>query len=319
MPHISTPQSAGCSVVDPNCGKGPVSARGDCFQNLCGHFRQCPGTSEQVSNGVLGGASAIGSNALGNVTRNFRRSDNMPPLFLGGGNGQRNVERGAVLSAVYRLVTNDTLAPADPFHNFPLFTLAIRRDQNADRFARNFSSRGAKEPFRFFVPTRDRLIEIDTYDRVSGGPNDRSQAAVSFFGALLLGDVAEVGRKNWRPIDLSCVDRKRHQNLGTIPAQGRDFDQLSQQWALASFQIVSQPLSMSLAKSRRANQAGQFLANRFSARKTEYPLGGRVEFADAPGRVHRDDAIERRVEESATESLQRCSWTSYIISLVLLR
>src|SRR4029450_3287947 len=203
--------------------------------------------SEQVGNGVLGGPSAIGANAFGNVTRNFRRADNMSALIIDGRNGQRNVERGAVLSAVYRLVTNDTLAPADPFHNSPLFTLATRRDQNADRLARNFSSRVAKEPFRFFVPTRDRLIEIDTYDRVTGGLNDRSQAAVSFFGALLLGDVAQVGRKNWRPIDLSCVDRKRHQNLGTIPAQGRDFDQSSQQRALASFQISSQTLSMPLA------------------------------------------------------------------------
>ena len=76
---------------------------------------------------------------------------------------------------------------------------------------------------------------------------------------------------------------------------------------------------MSLAKSRRDNQVGQLLANRFSARKAEYPLRRRVEFADAPGRVHRDDAIERRVEESATESLQRCSWTPYTISMVLLR
>ena len=190
MPRVSTPQSAGCSVVNPNCGKRPVSARGDCFQNLCGHLSQRPGTSEQVGNGVLGGASAIGANALRNVTRNLRRADNMPVLIIDGRNGQRNVERGAVLSAVYRLVANDAFAPADPFHNFQLFILAIRRDQDGDRFADNFSSRVAKEPFRFFVPTGDHLIEIYAYDRVTGGLNDRSQAAVSVFGALLLGDVA---------------------------------------------------------------------------------------------------------------------------------
>src|SRR4029450_1607171 len=95
--------------------------------------------SEQVGNSVLGGASAIGANALGNVTRNFRRTDNMPALIIDGRDGQRNVERGAVLSAVYCLVANDTLAPADPFHNFQLFILAIRRDQGGDRFAHNFS------------------------------------------------------------------------------------------------------------------------------------------------------------------------------------
>src|SRR5437762_14174625 len=190
MPHVSTPQSAGCSVVNPNCGKGPVSARGDCFQNWCGPLSQRPGTSEQVGNGVLGGASPIGANALGNVTRNVRRADNIPALIIDGRNGQRNVERAAVLSAVYRLVTNNALAPADPFHDSQLFVLAIRRDQDRDRFADNFSSGVAKEPFRFFVPTGDPFIEIYAYDRVTGGLNNRSQAAVSIFGALLLGDVA---------------------------------------------------------------------------------------------------------------------------------
>src|SRR5437773_10693335 len=114
----------------------------------------------------------------------------MAVLSIDGRRGQRSVEGGAVLSAVYRLVANDPLAPAGPFHNFQRFILAIRRDQDGDRFADNFSSRVAKEPFRFFVPTGDCLIEIYAYDRVTGGLNDRSQAAVSVFGALLLGDVA---------------------------------------------------------------------------------------------------------------------------------
>src|SRR5207237_9089434 len=113
MPHVSTPQSAGCSVVNPNCGKGPVSARGDCFQNLCGHLSQRPGTSEQVGNGVLGGATAIGANALGNVTRNPRRADNMPALIIDGRNGQRYVERGASLSSVYRPVPTEGFTAAD--------------------------------------------------------------------------------------------------------------------------------------------------------------------------------------------------------------
>src|SRR5438045_5924145 len=133
---------------------------------------------------------AIVAKALRNVTRNLRRTDHMLALIIDGRNGQRNVEQGAVLSAVYRLVANDPLAPADLFHNFQLFILAIRRDQDGDRFADNFSSRVAKEPFRFFVPTGDRLIEIYAYDRVTGGLNDRSRAAVSVFGALLLSDVA---------------------------------------------------------------------------------------------------------------------------------
>src|SRR4029450_14157405 len=114
MPHVSTPQSAGCSVMNPNCGKGPVSARGDRLQNLCGHLSQRPGTSEQVGNGVLGSASAIPANALGYVACNFRRADNTPALIIDGRNGQRNVERGAVLSAVHPFGTNTAPAPAAP-------------------------------------------------------------------------------------------------------------------------------------------------------------------------------------------------------------
>src|SRR4029450_5315815 len=160
MPHVSTPQSAGCSVMNPNCGKGPVSARGDRFQNLCGHFSQRPGTSEQVGNGVLGGASAIAANALAYVACDFRRADNMPALIIDGRNGQRNVEQGPLFSAFYFLVTNDALAPVDPFHNSQLFIVAIWRDQDRDRLADDFSSGVAKEPFRFFVPTGDPLIEL---------------------------------------------------------------------------------------------------------------------------------------------------------------
>jgi hypothetical protein len=76
---------------------------------------------------------------------------------------------------------------------------------------------------------------------------------------------------------------------------------------------------MSLAKSRGNNQIGQLFPNNLITRKSEYTLGRRVEFPHSPSRVHRDDAIERRIEESATESLQRRSWTPYFISLVLLR
>src|SRR6266567_4025554 len=243
----------------------------------------------------------------------------MPALIIDGRNGQRNVGQAPVFSALYRLVTNDALASADSFDNCQLFIGALRREKNSDRFADNFTSAVAKEPFRFFVPTGDPPIEIDAYDRVTGGLNDRSQPAVSVFDAFLLGDVAQIRRKNWRPIDVGCADGKRHQNLGTIPAQGRDFDQPSEQRAFASFQIVSQALSMSLAKSRGNNQTGQHFPNNLITPKSEYTLGRRVEFPHASSRVHRDNAIERRIEESATESLQRCSWTPYFISLVLLR
>src|SRR6266480_1346201 len=223
----------------------------------------------------------------------------MPALVFDWRNCQGNVEQHSVFSAPYCIVTNDPLAPSQPFDNSQLFIVALRRNQSGDRFADDFISSIAKEPFRFFVPTGDRLIEIFADDRVTERLNDRSQTTVRILGASALSDVAQICRENRRPIDLECRDGKLHENLCTIPTQCLDFDQLSEQWAFASLQIMSQPFSMPLANSRGKNQLGQLLANRFSTRKTEHPFRRRVEFAHTPSRVHRDDAIERRVEEDA--------------------
>ena len=76
---------------------------------------------------------------------------------------------------------------------------------------------------------------------------------------------------------------------------------------------------MPLASSRRDNQFGQLLPDRFSARKAKHPLGRRIELPHPPGRVHGDDAIEGRVKEDAIERLQRCSWrTRHSVLLLLL-
>src|SRR6266480_2485319 len=126
-------------------------------------------------------------------------------------------------------------------------------------------------------------------------------------------------RENWRSIDLKRRDGKLHQNLRTIPTQCLDFDHLSEQRTFAGFQIMSQPLSMSLSNFRGDNQFGQLLANRFSTRKAEYSFRRRVEFEHVPGRVHHNDAIERRIEEGAIEHRQLCSWIAHFVLLLLLR
>src|SRR5947199_9352446 len=107
----------------------------------------------------------------------------MPALVFDWGNCQGNVEQRSVFSASYRVVTNDPLAPAQPFDNSQLFIVALRRNQSGDRFADDFISRVAKETFRFFVPTGDHFVEIFADDRITKRLNDRSQATVRFFGA----------------------------------------------------------------------------------------------------------------------------------------
>src|SRR5436309_4889043 len=234
-------------------------------------------------------------------------------------NRQRNVEQGSVFAAPYRVVADDPLALAEPFDNSQLFIVALRRDQSGDRFADDFLSSVAEEPFRFFVPTGDHLIEIFADDRVAERLNDCSQTTIRFFGASALGDVAQICRENRRPIDLECRDSKLHPNLCTIPTQRLDLNQFSEQRAFASLQIMGQPLSMSFANPRWDNQFGQLLPDRFSARKAKHPLGRRIELPHPPGRVHGDDAIEGRVKEDAIERLQRCSWrTRHSVLLLLL-
>src|SRR5713101_703912 len=102
----------------------------------------------------------------------------MPALVFDWRNCQGNVEQGSIFSAPYRVVTDDPLAPAKPFDNSQLFIVALRRNQSGNRFADDFISSVAKEPFRFFVPTRDHLIEIFADDRVTKRINDRRQTTV---------------------------------------------------------------------------------------------------------------------------------------------
>src|SRR5439155_14310856 len=119
-----------------------------------------------------------------------RRANNLPALVFDWRNCQGNVEQHSVFSTSYRVVTNDPLAPAQSFDNPQLFIVALRRDQSGDRFADDFIGSVAKEPFRFFVPTGDHLVEIFADDRVTKRLNDRRQTTVRIFGAPALGDVA---------------------------------------------------------------------------------------------------------------------------------
>src|SRR2546426_6532173 len=114
----------------------------------------------------------------------------MPALVFDWRNCQGNVDQCSVFSAPYCVVTNDPLAPAQTCDDSQLFIVALRRNQSGNRFADDFISSVAKEPFRFFVPTGNHFVEILADDRVTERLNDRSQTTVRIFGASALGDVA---------------------------------------------------------------------------------------------------------------------------------
>src|SRR5439155_17327333 len=102
----------------------------------------------------------------------------MPALVFDWRNCQGNVDQRSVFSAPYRVVTNDPLAPAQPCDDSQLFIVALRRAQSGDRFADDFIGSVSKQPFRFFVPTRDHLIEIFADDLVTKRLKDGSQTMV---------------------------------------------------------------------------------------------------------------------------------------------
>src|SRR5215831_18103105 len=98
--------------------------------------------------------------------------------------------RTAVLAQINRFVAKDRLVLAEAFDNPQLLIVAIRTDQNRDRFADNFISAVTKKPFRSLVPAGDYFVEIFAYYRISRTFDDGSQTAICLLGAFSLGNVA---------------------------------------------------------------------------------------------------------------------------------
>src|SRR5205085_3282686 len=67
---------------------------------------------------------------------------------------------------------------------------------------------------------------------------------------------------------------------------------------------MGQAAAMLLTHSRRNDQFGEFFSYRFSASKAEGAFGGGIKFHNAPIRIHRDDAIERVIENAAIQHFE---------------
>src|SRR5438067_12061393 len=67
---------------------------------------------------------------------------------------------------------------------------------------------------------------------------------------------------------------------------------------------------MSRTHPRWNNQLSQFFSDGLGATKAEDTFGNGIEFSDASGGVHSDDAIEREIEDcaSAIERIRFFSW-----------
>ncbi len=110
-------------------------------------------------------------------------------------------------------------------------------------------------------------------------------------------------------------DREFDQEAVTVRMQTWNLDAAAEDRALTGLEIMGQALAMTFAQLRRNDERGQFTTDRLAARVTEGPLGRGVPFLDDAARVHRNDAVESRLENRAVqfrESAGRKSGTRFI-------
>ena len=81
----------------------------------------------------------------------------------------------AVLVPPNRLIVFDAFAAPDALKDTRLLIVALRRNEEGDRFADHLFSRVAKEPLRGLVPAGNEAVEVFTDDCVFGRLDDGGQ------------------------------------------------------------------------------------------------------------------------------------------------
>src|SRR5262249_55921987 len=106
--------------------------------------------------------------SLRDVARDLRRTDDGAVFIPDRGDGERDVEQGAVFAAAHRLVVVDTLAAADARQDGRLLVLALRWNQDGHRAADRFRGGVAEQLLRTQVPTGDDPVQVFADDGVVG-------------------------------------------------------------------------------------------------------------------------------------------------------
>ena len=105
--------------------------------------------------------------ALGDVSDDFRRSDNLAMTVFDWRDGQRNVDQRSIFPLPHRLEMFGPLSSFEPFQNFRFLTQAVRRDDNRDGLAHYLGGSVAENPFGPLVPSGDDPIQIFADNGVS--------------------------------------------------------------------------------------------------------------------------------------------------------
>ncbi len=172
MSRVATgcPTASACRVPEQTFGAS-VPACNDSIQIF---------TDDRVVGGVHDRAeeqrSTLGLQALSDITRDLRGSDNVPASIFDGRDGQGDIEQTSIFAPAFRLEMLNPLAPPEPRENVQLFLLTIRRNEQSRHWLPNrFGRRVPEQTLRTLVPTGNDSIQIFTDDRVVGGVHDRAE------------------------------------------------------------------------------------------------------------------------------------------------
>ena len=109
------------------------------------------------------------------IARDLRGADDRAGVVADRRDGQRDVERPAVLGDPHGLEMLDALAAAQPREDVVFFGLPLGRDQHPDRPADELVGRIAEQPLGGGVARLNDAVEILREDRIVGRVDDRGE------------------------------------------------------------------------------------------------------------------------------------------------
>ena len=140
-----------------------------------------------------------------------------------------------------------------PVKNLLLFVITIRRNNDRDRFLDRLFRSITEETLGPGIPAGNDSVEVFADNRVIGGFNDRRQLPARFFAAFAIRDVAQIGGKNRRVVDLDRGDGQFDQNFRTIFANAGDFDAFANDRPFSGLEIFRQAAAVLFAQTGRNN------------------------------------------------------------------
>src|SRR5688572_6306375 len=210
---------------------------------------------------------------LGDVARDLGRADDLSAGRMHRRHRQRHLDEAPVLPHPDGLVMIDAFPGPDLRQHFVLFTLAIRRDDAADRAADHFVRGVAEHSLGRAIPCLDDPIQVLTDDGVVGRLDDRGKPD----GSKVTGGRDGTGLHNvWRLASRTIVAQAR-----LWPRHGTSFDLHTRggprmRWKFTLFAVLVAFVSPATAQVQSRPTDPPLVT---AANESWYMLGEPVQFA----------------------------------------